>query len=130
VKRLGERRALLIGLFFGTAGMVIFGLAPTGILFWMGIPVMALWGFTGPAALAIMTRRVAPTEQGQLQGANNSIVGIANLVGPAIFSLTFAHAIDAGQSGTAAGAPFLLAALMLLGAAIVAARATSGRSPA
>ena len=71
-----------------------------------------------------MTRRVAPTEQGQLQGANNSIIGIANLVGPAIFSLTFAHAIDAGQSGLAAGAPFLLAAQMLVGAAVIAERAT------
>jgi MFS transporter, DHA1 family, tetracycline resistance protein len=124
VKRFGERRAVLIGLAFGTVGMIVFGLAPTGLLFWAGIPIMALWGFAGPATQAIMTRRVAPTEQGQLQGANNSIIGIANLVGPAIFSLTFAHAIDAGQSGLAAGAPFLLAALMLVGAAVIAERAT------
>jgi DHA1 family tetracycline resistance protein-like MFS transporter len=130
VKRLGERRALLIGLAFGTAGMIVFGLASTGLLFWIGIPVMALWGFAGPATQAIMTRRVAPGEQGQLQGANNSIVGIANLVGPTIFSLTFAHAIDAGQRDTAAGAPFLLAAAMLVGAAAIAWRATATRSPA
>ncbi len=37
------------------------------------------------------------SEQGQLQGANNSIQGIANLVGPFIFTLTFAWAIGSGK---------------------------------
>jgi MFS transporter, DHA1 family, tetracycline resistance protein len=124
VKTLGERRALLIGLAFGTAGMLVFGFAPTGLIFWAGIPIMALWGFAGPAALGLMTRLVSPSQQGQLQGANASIVSIASLIGPSIFSLTFSHAISAGQGKDLAGAPFLLAALMLVGAAFIAWRAT------
>jgi MFS transporter, DHA1 family, tetracycline resistance protein len=127
VKLFGERRALLIGLLFGVAGLTMFGLASTGAAFLIGLPVMALWGFAGPAAQGLMTRRVSPTEQGQLQGANNSIMGIANLVGPVIFSLTFAHAI-AGGSATLAGAPFLLSAAMLLASAALAWHATRARS--
>jgi MFS transporter, DHA1 family, tetracycline resistance protein len=127
VNRFGERRALLIGLLFGTVGLAMFGLAPTGLGFLLGIPVMALWGFAGPAAQALMTRRVAPSEQGQLQGANASIMGIANLVGPTIFALAFAYAIDAG-GGHLAGAPFWLAALMLLASAVLAWRATRARA--
>jgi DHA1 family tetracycline resistance protein-like MFS transporter len=126
VSRFGERRALLIGLLFGTAGLAGFGLAPTGFLFLVAIPVMALWGFAGPAAQAVMTRRVAPTEQGQLQGANASIMGIANLVGPTIFALAFAYALDAG-GGALAGSPFWLAALMLLASVVIAWRATRAR---
>jgi DHA1 family tetracycline resistance protein-like MFS transporter len=79
---------------------------------------MALWGLASPTALGLMSRHVGPSEQGQLQGANSSIQGIANLLGPAIFALTFAHAITAGWN--LPGASFLLAALMLLAAALVA----------
>jgi MFS transporter, DHA1 family, tetracycline resistance protein len=126
VKKFGERRALLIGLLFGTAGLTIFGLASTGTAFLIGLPVMALWGFAGPAAQGLMTRRVSPAEQGQLQGANSSIIGIANLVGPAIFSLTFAYAI-AVAGGALVGAPFLLSAFMLLVSAALAWHATRPR---
>lgn len=48
VKQFGERNALAIGLGFGALGFLIFGLAPTGPLSWLGIPVMALWGVAGP----------------------------------------------------------------------------------
>src|SRR5262245_2064932 len=124
----GERRALLVGLLFGTAGMAVFGLATNGIVFCIGIPVMSLWGFAGPATQGLMTRRVSPSEQGQLQGANNSIMGIANLIGPSIFSLTFAYAIHSGRGPDLAGAPFLLAALMLLASAAVAWHATRAQA--
>ena len=70
VKRLGTRRALLVGLAFGCLGMVIYGLAPTGEWFWVGVPVMALWGIVGPSILDLMSRRVSESEQGQLQGAS------------------------------------------------------------
>jgi DHA1 family tetracycline resistance protein-like MFS transporter len=124
---LGERRALLTGLAFGTLGMTIFGLAPTGLVYWLGIPIMSLWGFAAPAALGLMTRRVSPTEQGQLQGANASIVGIANLVGPGVFTLVFSRAIATAYGKELAGAPFLLAGLMLLAATLMAWRATRPR---
>ena len=50
--------------------MAIYGLAPTGPWFWVGVPVMALWGVVGPASSDMMSRRVSESEQGQLQGAN------------------------------------------------------------
>ena len=49
VKRLGERRALLLGMGCGALGFFIYGAAPTGPLFWLGIPVMSLWGISGAA---------------------------------------------------------------------------------
>ena len=72
---LGERRTLLFGLLCGAVGFAIYGLAPTGSLYWSGIPVMAFWGLAGPAAQGLMTRRVGPMEQGQLQGAIASLGG-------------------------------------------------------
>lgn len=121
---LGERRALLLGTVFGAAAFAIFGLAPAGWAFFVGIPVMALWGLSGPACQSLMTRQVGPTEQGRLQGANNSLNGIANMIAPSIFTAIFAQFIGPWQSTHVPGAPFLLSTLCLLAATVVATLAT------
>jgi DHA1 family tetracycline resistance protein-like MFS transporter len=68
---------------------------------------------------ALMSRRVADSEQGRLQGAGSSLVGIAGLLGPGLFTMIFAAFI-----GRLPGAPFLVAAFLLLIAAMLAARVT------
>ncbi|HEV2111644.1 MAG TPA: TCR/Tet family MFS transporter [Gammaproteobacteria bacterium] len=124
VRKLGERRALALGLVFGGIGFAIYGLAPTGAWFWLGVPVMALWGIAGPAAQGVMTPLVDATEQGQLQGALSSIMGIASCFGPGIFTETFADAIGRHAAWGLPGAPFLLAAAFVWLAAIIAWRIT------
>ncbi|HEY2137575.1 MAG TPA: TCR/Tet family MFS transporter [Xanthobacteraceae bacterium] len=127
VKKFGERRTLLIGLSFGALGFAIYGFAPNGLVFCAGIPVMALWGLAAPTASGLMSRRVSASEQGQLQGANSCIQGLANLVGPGIFALVFSYAIGTGRDWNLPGAPFLLAALLLAAAAALAWHVTRPR---
>ncbi len=127
VRRLGERRTLLLGLAAGAVGFAIYGLAPTGPVFWLGTPVMALWGLASPAIQGLMTRRVAPDQQGRLQGANSSLLGMTGIVGPGLFTLAFAHFADPAADWQLPGAPFLLAAALLIGAAAVAWRTTRPR---
>jgi DHA1 family tetracycline resistance protein-like MFS transporter len=117
VKWFGERRTLVIGLLAGALGFVIHGIAPTGWLFCLGVPVMALWGLATPAAGGLMSQHVSPSEQGQLQGANSCIQSLANLVAPVIFAYLFAYVIGAGRDWNMPGAPFLLAAVLLVAAA-------------
>jgi DHA1 family tetracycline resistance protein-like MFS transporter len=115
VTQLGTRRALIAGLLAGSLGMMIYALAPTGSWFWLGVPVMALWGVAGPSLQDMMSRRVSPSEQGQLQGANSSSRSVAGMIGPGVFTATFAYLIN-----WLPGAAFLLAASLLIGAAGVA----------
>jgi MFS transporter, DHA1 family, tetracycline resistance protein len=122
VKRFGERRALLLGLGCGAVGFLIFAVAPTGPLSWLGIPVMALWGVSGAAIQALMTRLVASDQQGRLQGATSSVQSVSQLVGPFLFTLTFAYFIGAQAPLQLPGAPFLLASALLLLALLIAAR--------
>jgi DHA1 family tetracycline resistance protein-like MFS transporter len=122
VKRFGERRALLLGLGSGAIVFLIFGAAPSGPLFWIGIPVMALWGVAGAATQALTTRLVAPDQQGQLQGATSSVQSVSQLLGPFLFTLTFAYFIGAQAPLQLPGAPFLLAAALLCLAFLLAAR--------
>jgi DHA1 family tetracycline resistance protein-like MFS transporter len=122
VRRFGERKALLLGLGCGAVGFLIFGAAPTGPLFWIGIPVMALWGIAGAATQGLMTQLVRPDQQGALQGATTSVQSVSQLVGPFLFTLTFAYFIGGGAPWVMPGAAFLLAAALLLLALVIAAR--------
>ena len=101
--------------------------APSGPLFWIGIPVLSLWGVAGAATQALATRFVSPEQQGQLQGATASVVSIAQLLGPFLFTLTFAYFIGESAPFKLPGASFLLASALLLLALAVALRTLAGR---
>jgi DHA1 family tetracycline resistance protein-like MFS transporter len=113
VQRMGERNALLFGLSCGAAAFVVFGFAPSGGLFALGIPLMALWGLAGAASQGLMTQRVAMTQQGALQGATSSLRSVAGLIGPGLFTFTFARFIAIDAPLSLPGAPFVLASVLL-----------------
>jgi DHA1 family tetracycline resistance protein-like MFS transporter len=119
VRRLGERAALLIGLFFGVIGFAQYAFAPTGAWFLAGIPSLALWGLAGPAFQALMSRRVEGSAQGRLQGALGSMAGITGMIGPLLFTQIFAIGISS-RIWHLPGAPYLLAALLIAASFAVA----------
>lgn len=93
VKRVGERNAVLIGALAGMAGFAWYAWAPTGTLYLLAVPVFAFVGLLMPGLQGLMTRRVSPQEQGQLQGANQSLMGLASIIGPIIFGEVFAWSL-------------------------------------
>jgi DHA1 family tetracycline resistance protein-like MFS transporter len=125
VAALGERVALAVGFFCGAAGLAIYGFAPTGAAFMLGVPFTALYGLSSPSLQSLMTRRVGPSEQGQLQGANGSLNGIANMAAPILFTQVFALAVGRYRGFNLPGAPFLLASLLLVAALVVGWQVTS-----
>jgi len=118
VKRFGERRSLFAGLLFGAVGFALFGWSPKGWIFMAAIPINCLWSLAGPPSQSLMTQRVSPSEQGELQGALGSLRGIAMVIGPGMFSGTFAIFISPGKS--LPGAPWYLAAFLLVASLVVA----------
>jgi MFS transporter, DHA1 family, tetracycline resistance protein len=125
VTLLKERRAMALGLAFGAAGFAIYGLAASGTAFWIGIPVMALWGIATPSLQSVMTRLVNPQEQGRLQGALASLTGLASLLGPTLFTQVFAASISGPDNWIALpGAPFLVSSGLVLVAMVMAWRTT------
>src|ERR1700704_1543166 len=113
VSRFGERRTLYIGQFFGALGMAFAGLATSGLFFFLSIPVMMLWTISSPAAQGMMTRRVSESEQGELQGAISSLASLAWIIGPGLFTFTFAFFIDQKQGWNFPGAPWFLGGFLL-----------------
>jgi DHA1 family tetracycline resistance protein-like MFS transporter len=116
---IGEWGAVLAGLTFGGLGFAIYGLAPSGWAFLMGTPVFGLIGLFGPGFQGLVTRRVAASEQGRLQGANASLAGLAGVVAPTMFGFTYAWFIAPGHPQLP-GAAFLLAASLHAVAAMIA----------
>lgn len=124
IKRYGERTALIVGLLFGTTALVVWGLATDPVLMVLATFLFAPIGFAQPALQSLMTRRVGPSEQGQLQGANASIGGLTGIVGPILFGLIFARSIPPGGTIDLPGLAFFVAAVLMLLSVVVAVRVT------
>jgi DHA1 family tetracycline resistance protein-like MFS transporter len=120
VGAIGERRALLLGLSCGVVGFSIYGFAPTGAVFLMGLPIMSLWALAMPSTQAMVTREVGPEVQGRVQGALTSLASLAGIVAPVIYTSVFAWFIGPHAPAKLPGAPFLLAGVLLACAGLVA----------
>ena len=126
--KIGERRMLIVGSFCGALAFFLYGLAPSGYWLWAAMPIAAFWGLAGPAAQAIMTKHIAPNEQGRLQGAIGSLNSVAGIIGPTIFTRTFAAVAVAATPAWYAGATFWVSAFLVALAGIVAWVSTRGES--
>jgi DHA1 family tetracycline resistance protein-like MFS transporter len=114
VAKLGERRAMIFGYIGGICGYFMFGFTKTGLLLFLGIPALNLMAVAWPSAQSIMSRAVPPEQQGQLQGAVNSLRGISGLIGPLLFTWVFSKSIGANAVLPTEGSPFYLASLLLV----------------
>ena len=110
VPRLGERRALLVGLLMAVTGHTLLGLASQGWMMLVFIVPLSLGGLAGPAVQAIISREVGANEQGELQGSLNSLGGIAAIVAPVIGTTLLARFGAETSSPHIPGAAFFAAA--------------------
>jgi DHA1 family tetracycline resistance protein-like MFS transporter len=120
IARLGERRTLLLGVGGAIIGFSAFGLAPTGTLLMASVPLISLMFFSGPSLQGLMARRVAPNEYGLLQGSNASLMGMAGIVGPLVFTQILAWFVVPRGGVSLPGAPFLVGASLFAVAWLVA----------
>jgi DHA1 family tetracycline resistance protein-like MFS transporter len=124
VRRLGERRTLLLGLTGGMFGFLAYGLAGTGAALMASVPIFGIMFFTGPPLQGLLARRVAPNEYGLLQGTNASVMGITGIVGPVLFTQVYAYFLRPHAGFAIPGAPFFCGAILLVAAIAMALHAT------
>src|SRR5690606_30117781 len=129
VKAMGERGALMFGLACGVAGFVVYAFAPSGWIFLLGLPVSALWAMASPACQALITRQVDADMQGRIQGALMSLVSVAGIIAPISFASVFGLFIGERAPVAFPGAPWLLAAMLLAVAVLIAWRHAPKTAP-
>jgi len=119
IRKLGELRTMFTGMLCGIAGFALFAGAPGTAIFVAGVPLLSLWGLASPPMQSLMSKRVGPNEQGQLQGALMSLFGVAGMIAPLVFTQVFALAIAPGRAVQLPGAPYWLASALLGGSLLL-----------
>jgi len=110
-------------------GYALIAQATQGWMIYALTPLLALGGIAGPAVQAIITSNVGPKEQGELQGALNSMSGLAAIIGPLIGTSLLAWLGTPGAPVLIPGAPFFAAAACSALGLVLAMRAM-GPAPA
>lgn len=123
VPRIGERRAVRMGLLVSTVGISLYGIVPQG---WMVYPVMGLgvfsWTLAQPALTGLMSRAFPPNEQGLLQGTIASINSLTAVLAPPVWTGVFAFFVSPSAPMIVPGAAFFGAAMIFALAAVLAMR--------
>jgi DHA1 family tetracycline resistance protein-like MFS transporter len=114
VPRLGERKVALIGVTVGAITYAGLGLSTAG---WMVFAWLFAWLFPSivfPVTNALMSRRVGPEAQGELQGAVAGLFSLASIAGPLLMTQLFGRFTAPDASLHVPGAAFFASSLLAL----------------
>jgi len=128
VKAFGEINSAYIGLIVAASGFAALGLATESWMAYAALVPMAFMGLAMPSIRSLMTARVPDNAQGELQGAIASLMGLTMIAAPLIMTQLFRSFTSADAPIDLPGAPYFLAALLMLMAALMLTRYT--RMPA
>jgi DHA1 family tetracycline resistance protein-like MFS transporter len=112
--KIGNEKSVYVGLGLYTVGLVLFGLASQSWMMFAFLIPYCLGGISGPGLQAIISGSVPANEQGELQGSLTSIISITSIIGPLVMSNLFAFFTGPIAPFYFPGAPFMLAALLML----------------
>jgi len=113
-KRIGERKAMYIGVVASVIAYIGYGLAPNWQVFVGFIAIGCLGGLAMPNIQSLMSSKVDPKEQGTLQGSNMSLATMGNIVAPLIFGFVLSVVKKPDVAMAFSGAAFLVAAVCTL----------------
>ncbi len=124
VKAFGEINSAYIGLIVAASGFGALGLATESWMAYAALVPMAFMGLAMPSIRSLMTARVPDNAQGELQGAIASLMGLTMIAAPLVMTQLFRSFTSADAPIDLPGAPYFLAALLMLMAALMLTRYT------
>jgi MFS transporter, DHA1 family, tetracycline resistance protein len=130
VPRLGERRAALTGIAIAALGYLGYATATAS---WMMLAWMVTWFFGAivmPSTNALMSHRVTPDAQGELQGAVASLYSLSSIVGPPLMTHLFGYFSAPDAPIHLPGAAFIASTVLALASFVIYWAATRARSQA
>jgi MFS transporter, DHA1 family, tetracycline resistance protein len=129
IPRLGEATCATIGLTSGGLGFLGYGLATRG---WMMFALMFTWFLAAivmPSTQALMSHRIPPSAQGELQGGVASLYSLSSIIGPPLMTQLFGYFSSDAAPVHVPGAAFLFATLLTAGSLILFRRAVRVETP-
>jgi MFS transporter, DHA1 family, tetracycline resistance protein len=116
---LGEWRTTVLGVSFSCLGLVGYAFSWQGWMVYAVILLTTIENVADPALRSIAAAKVPPSAQGELQGAMTSLTSLTTIIGPAIFTQLFSGFTGEHAVLEFPGAPYLMAAVFMAGAAAV-----------
>lgn len=114
VGRFGDTRVAFFSVGIAILGCLAYAFAPAGWVVFLIAPFVSFQALAFPTFNAMMSKRVAPDEQGALQGTVGSTVALGSVIGPLILTQVLAHFTEEGAPVHFPGAAFILAAALML----------------
>ncbi len=112
--RIGDQKSIYYGLMLYAIGMLLYAFASEGWMMLAFTVPYCLGGICGPALQSVITKSVQPNEQGELQGALTSLMSGTSIIGPPLMTNLFYYFTHDSAPFKFAGAPFLLAFILML----------------
>lgn len=130
VRRLGERRASMLGMIGAAVQFAAYTVIHQGWMVFVVMLIMPLQSLVFPALSGLMSRKVPADAQGELQGFSGSIASIAAIIAPAIYSPALAYFTSPAAPFRFVGVAFAMAVVLaLIAFAILAASRADDQIP-
>lgn len=129
IRRFGEYRAALYGLFIEIIACVVFSVLTSGPFAIIFTAFAAFGSISGPAMQGLMSNGTPDDQQGELQGVIASMTAMGMILSPLLMNGTFAWFTRPDAVFHAPGAPFVLAAVLLVGCVIILAARPTETAP-
>lgn len=118
--RIGNGKSILLGFAFQAVGLTLIGLAVQDWMIFLFLIPYSLGGLAGPAIQSEITNHVPANEQGQIQGTLASLNSATATIGPLVMTNIFYYFTHDSAPFLFPGAPFVLAAFLVIMAWIMA----------
>jgi MFS transporter, DHA1 family, tetracycline resistance protein len=123
IPKLGQERAVFIGLMVYSLGFFLFAFATQSWMMFVFTSIFAFGGICGPSLQSIISGHIPANEQGEIQGTLASLVSLTSIIGPLLMNNLLFHQFS--QKGTNyyfPGAPFFVAGVLCLISFVIAYR--------
>lgn len=120
--KLGQKRAVYIGLFLYSIGFLLYAFATQGWMMYLFMIPYILGSIAGPAIQGIISTQVSSKEQGEMQGALTSLQSLTAIIGPPLMTNLFYVFTKEGANPYFPGSAMLLAAVLTIISAFLARR--------
>ena len=101
-------------------GMFLFATASESWKMFVFLIPYCLGGISGPALQSVVSEQVSASEQGEIQGTMTSVMSASSIIGPLMMSSAFYYFTHKSAPFQFAGAPFVLAGLLMLISLLIA----------
>lgn len=122
IPKIGEVKAIFLGLAAYVIGFTGFSFAPTGLIMLLTIVPYSIGGFAIPALQGLISNKVPSNQQGELQGALASLVSFTSIFGPPIMANLFGYFTGDAAPVYFPGISFLTGVMLVILALFLAAR--------